>query len=327
VREETGSRLAELRDGMRLAAIPFGVAIALAMLLVPRHAAPGADDVPVPIADAHALAHSAEIDHDLAERARRETLPGAVRGLGSAMRAYHTLEAALDGADPSRLVAARRAIDVALTEARGPGEVRDEAMLRLRALELEGFIAEVRRFEATGTQSAELSALAGGFVSAMTVAGWCEDHTLLPDESALRTMYKQMWNGLVGFEGRPGFEPSLDEQRALYALFLSSPHPSAAMRDALDAARRGASSPKACAAVVEAERSATEAWRLEHIARLASIDPTYPEAFARGVAAFRRADYHASAQAFRTWLDGHTDGPLALRARTFLRAAEAGQAE
>src|ERR1019366_9137996 len=103
-------------------------------------AAPRADDVPVPIADAHALAHSAEIDHDLAERARRETLPGAVRGLGSAMRAYHTLEAALDGADPSRLVAARRAIDVALTEARGPGEVRDEAMLRLRALELEGFI-------------------------------------------------------------------------------------------------------------------------------------------------------------------------------------------
>src|ERR1019366_5437947 len=55
---------------------------------------------------------------------------------------------------------------------------------------------------------------------------------------------------------------------------------------------------------------------LEHIARLASIDPTYPEAFARGVAAFRRADYHASAQAFRTWLDGHTDGALERLAKT-----------
>jgi hypothetical protein len=330
VREETGSRLAEFRAGIRLATIPFGVALALAMLLLPRRAAPAADDVPVPIADTHALAHSAEIDHDLAEHARRETLPGAVRALGSAMRAYHTLESLADGVDAGRLMAARRAIDLALSDARAPDgapETRDEALLRLRALELEGFIAEVRRFEATGVESEELGALAGGFVRAMTAAGWCEGHTLVPEDSALRTMYKQMWNGLVGFEGRPGFEPSLDEQRALYALFLSSPHPSAAMRDAIDAARRGASDAKACAAVAEAERAAAEAWRLERIARLASIDPAYPAAFARGVSSFRRADYRAASQAFRTWLDAHAEGPLALRAHAFLRAADAEQAE
>jgi hypothetical protein len=334
VREETGSRLAEFRDGLRLGTIPLAVALFLALLLVPRRATPAADDVPLPMADAHELAHSEASDHDLAERARREPLPGVVRAVGSAIRAYHTLEASPDGKDPGRLVRARRAIDAAVSDVRADvraagagGDAGDEPLLRLRALELEGFIAEVRRFEATGNESAELGALAGDFIHAMTIAGWCEGHTLLPSEPALRTMYKQMWDGLVGFEGRPAFEPSLDEQRSLYALYLSAPHPSSAMREAIDAARRGAADAKACAAVREAERAAIEAWRLERIARLASIDPSYPAAYARGVSSFRRADYRGASQAFRTWLDARPDGPLALRAHAFLRAADAEQAE
>jgi hypothetical protein len=327
VREETGSRLAEVRDAARLATIPFGVAIALAMLLLPRRAAPSSDDVPVPVADAHALAHSAEVDHALAESARHAVLPGPVRALGSAMRAYHALEGSADGQEPVRLERARRAIDTALTDARNAGEANDDALLRLRALELEGFLSEIRRFEATGVETDELAALAGDFVHAMTIAGWCDAHTLLPGEPALRTMFKQMWNGLVGFEGRPGFDPTLDEQRALYALYLGSPHPSSAMRTAIDAARRGASDAKSCLAVQEAERGATEAWRLERIARLAALDPTYPAAFARGVSSFRRADYKGASRAFRTWLDTHAAGPLALRAHAFLRAADAEQVE
>ena len=337
MREETGSRLAEFRDGLRLGTIPLAVALALAMLLLPRHATPAADDVPLPMADAHALAHSEANDHDLAERARREPLPAVVRAVGSAIRAYHTLEASADRQDPGRLVRARRAIDAAASDVRadvraegaaGAGEDGgDEPLLRLRALELEGFIAEVRRFEATGNESAELGALAGDFIHAVASAGWCEGHTLLPSEPALRTMYKQMWDGLVGVEGRPAFEPSLDEQRALYALYLSAPHPSSAMREAIDAARRGAADAKACAGVREAERGAIEAWRLERIARLASIDPSYPAAYARGVSSFRRADYRGASQAFRTWLDARPDGPLALRAHAFLRAADAEQAE
>jgi hypothetical protein len=309
---------------LRLGAIPLGVAVVLTMLLLPRRATPAFDDVPVPVPDAHALAHSAVIDHDLAERGRQETLPGAVRGVGSAIRAYHALEAT-EGVEPARLVAGRRAIDSALADARAgvTAEAVDLALLRLRALELEGFLAEVRRFEANGAESAELIALAGNFVAAMKTAGWCEGRVLLPDEGALRTMYKEMWNGLVGVEGRPGFEASLDEERALYALYLAAPHPTPRAREAIDSARRGASDARTCLAVVEAERNATESWRAERIARFATIDATYPAAYALGVASYLRADYRGAARAFRTWLDGKPDGPLALRARAFLRAADA----
>jgi len=60
------------------------------------------------------------------------------------------------------------------------------------------------------------------------------------------------------------------------------------MRDALEAARRGARDATACTAIAEAERAATESWRLERITRLAAIDPSYPAEYARGVASYRR---------------------------------------
>jgi TolA-binding protein len=97
------------------------------------------------------------------------------------------------------------------------------------------------------------------------------------------------------------------------------------MRQALDAARRGARDARACEAIAEAERNATETWRLERIARIGAIDPSYPTEFARGVASYRRGDYVGSAQAFRRWLDDHPDGPFTLRAENFLRAALAAR--
>jgi TolA-binding protein len=51
------------------------------------------------------------------------------------------------------------------------------------------------------------------------------------------------------------------------------------------------------------------------------LDPTYPAAYALGIAHFRRGAYPASAQAFRDWVDAHPEGPYALRAKNFLRAA------
>jgi len=197
------------------------------------------------------------------------------------------------------------------------------ALLALRAVQLEGFLAEIRRFEATGTESDELGALAGGFVRSMKLAGWCEGHTLVPREPALRTLFKEMWNAFLGVGGRPGFAPTLDEQRAAYALYLGSPHPSPTMRGAIESARRGARDANACEGVREAERNATEQWRIERIRRLATLDPTYPSAYAQGIASYRRADYRGASLAFRTWLEAHPEGPLALRARSFLRAADA----
>ncbi len=155
----------------------------------------------------------------------------------------------------------------------------------------------------------------------MRSEGWCDGHELAAPEEALRTMFKEMWNGFLGLEKRPAFDLTLDEERALYAFTIAHAHPSKSMRQALDAARRGARDAKACEAIAEAERSATEAWRLERIARIGALDHRYPTEFARGVASYRRGDFAASAEAFRRWLHDHPDGPLTLRAENYLRAA------
>ena len=330
---DDSSRRRELRNAATLAFVPAGVAVVLGLLLAPRRATPAA--IPLPIADARAFARTVLSDQQLAERARREPLPGSVRALGSAIRDFHTLEA--HDADARALAEARRAIDVALIDALSGGP---EALLRLRAVELDAFVDEVDRFVTTGEQSAELEALAGGFVRSMKSEGWCDGHSLLPGQPVLRVMFKHMWNGFLGLAGTGGvteppdhaahpgpgrpleaFRPTLDEERTLYAFYLSHPRPSKAMREALDSARRGAHDARACQALVEAERAATEARRLERIARLAAVDPTYPADYARGVARFRRGEYAASAEAFRRWLGDHPEGPLALRAQNYLRAA------
>jgi hypothetical protein len=302
-----------------LVLIPIAVAVLFSMLLLPRRGVP--DSVPVPIPDGRELERVATRDRDLAEQARREALPGPVRALGSAIRAYHVFEAGGDGRDLGR---ARSDVDAAFFEARQAGE---GPLLRLRAVEVESFLVELRRFESTGVESDEIAALAGAFVRSMRIAGWCQGgHTLLPDEAARRAMFKQMWNAFLGLDSTPAFALSLDEQRALYALFLSYPHPSPARRDSLERARRGAHDARACQALVEAERAATEEWRIDRIGRLASIDPTYPAAYAHGVASFRRGDYMVAARDFQAWLTAHPDGELSLRAQSFLRAA-AGPAQ
>lgn len=316
---DSRSRQAELLDALRLAVVPFGVAILFGLLLLPRRGSP--DDVPVPIPDPAQLARAAAVDRDLAAHARSEPLPGSVRALGSAIRAYHALEVSPSAAG---IAPARAAVDAAMVEASAGG---NEPLLRLRAVQLEGFLEEIRRFESTGAETDELVALGGGFVRSMKVAGWCDGHTLVPREPALRALFKEMWDALLGLEGRPAFEPALDEQRALYALYLAAPHPSAGMRAAIAAARRAARDARACEGVREGERNATEEWRLERIRRLAALDPAYPAAYARGVASYRRADYRGAAEAFQTWLAEHPEGPLSLRARSFLRAAENQTAE
>jgi TolA-binding protein len=311
-------RRRELREAMALALVPLGVAFVLGVLLLPRRALP--DSVPLPIADPGELVRIAAADHLRAEDARRELLPGPVRALGTALRNFHTMEAA-EG-ETHDLYRAKQAVDDALLAALGGGT---EPLLELRAVELEGFLDEMHHFETTGEQSAELKALAGAFVRSLTTEGWCDGHTVAPGDDALRTMFKQMWNALLGVEGKAGLAPTLDEQRAVYAFYISHAHPPRAMREALDAARRGARDATACAAVAEAERAATESWRIERINRLGAVDPAYPTEYARGVASYRRGDFGASVRAFQTWLRDHPGGPLALRAQNYLRSAAAAE--
>jgi hypothetical protein len=308
------NRRREARDALWLALVPLGVALVLGVLLLPRRASP--ESVPLPVVDARALERVVADDHQRAERARKQPLPPAVRALGSTVRDFHSLEASDVMGKP--IYDARRAVDDALVEALrgGPGP-----LLELRAVELEGFLVELHRFEATGEQSDELKALGGAFVRSLTLEGWCVGRAIAPDDDALRAMFKQMWASLLSLEANPAFALALDEQRALYAFYLSHAHPAKASRDALDAARRGARDEHSCIAIQEAERAATETWRLERIGRIAAVDPAYPADYARGVASYRRGDFGASARAFRGWLRDHPEGPLALRAQNYLRAA------
>jgi hypothetical protein len=312
-------RMRELRSAVALALVPVTVGLTFGVLLLPRRAQPEA--LPLPIADARALARAASADRRLANQARAAALPGPVRALGTALREFHTLEAS--DADARRLGDARHTVDGALIEVLGgpDSSTAEGALLELRAVQLEGFVAEVRRFESTGEESPELRALAGAFVRTMKSEGWCEGHALDMPEEVLRPMYKDMWTAFVGLDKRAAFTLSLDEERALYAFLLGHAHPSKSMRQSLDAARRGARDAKACEAIAEAEQNATEAWRLERIARIGAIDPLYPAEFARGVASYRRGDFAGSAQSFRRWLHDHPDGPLTLRAENYLRAA------
>ena len=72
--------------------------------------------------------------------------------------------------------------------------------MRLRALQLEGFVAELRHFEATGVISSELDALGGTYVRSMSSAGWLDGTHLSMNEAERRAAYKLTWSRLVGLE-------------------------------------------------------------------------------------------------------------------------------
>ncbi len=301
-------------DARWLLLLPLAVVSVLGVLLLPWSAEP--EGMPLPSPDARVLRKVVATDAASAQRARAEPLPGPVRALGTALRAYHVLESQQAG--EAELAAARSHVDAQLPDAFRAG---DDALVALRAVQLEGFLDEVARFEATGVESAELTAIAGTFVPSMSSQGWCRGHSLAAGPGVLRVMFKEMWNAFLGLRGRPAFEPTLDESRLLFAFYLAHPHPSPNARAQADAMRRGARDPKECAAAETFERRATERWRLERIARIAAIDPEYPAAYARGVASYGAGSYGVSVGAFRSWLQDHPGGPYTLRAQTFLRAA------
>jgi hypothetical protein len=303
--------------GYLLGLIPLGAAVVFGLLLLPR--AVPADDVPVPIADGRALAR---IERDEAALAKTP-LSGDVRALGSAIRAFNTLEAEQTTdvyVTATKMNEARVAIDRALRPI-VPLADRDAVLLVLRAAQLESFAAEVAAYEKTGKESAELLAVGGPFVRRMRDVGWGKgEHGLAMDADVARTMFKMAWNGLLHLEHEP-FAPSLDEERALYAFYLRHPHAPETTRKRIDEARAVARTPKACAALVEAEEMAAEGWRLEKVLHIGAIDPSYPRAYAVGVARFRHKDYEAAIESFRDWIAAHPQGEWTLRARNYIREA------
>jgi hypothetical protein len=301
--------------GYVLGLVPVGVAVVFCVLLLPRRAEP--QDVPVPLADGRVLAHIRGEERTLATR----ELSGDARALGSAIRAFNQLEAKQETDPFDTPVAMERAKQLVM-DARGPlVAARDnDALLALRATQLEAFVDEVDGFRRTGVVSDELVAVGGPFVKRMRDVGWGSERALEPDDATIRVMFKHAWNALVGVDGPP-FAVALDEERLLYAFYIRHPHAPESARKRIDEARRSAPTPRACAQLDDAERLAAEQWRIEKVKHLRDIDPAYPASFALGVAYYRHRDFPASAQAFHDWLAEHPDGPWAIRARHYWHEA------
>lgn len=307
--------MTKTKESRGLALVPVSVAAMLLALMMPRATKP--DVVPLPAIDERVLEAVVTADRARAGRARAERLPADVLALGSAFRAMQAADAAK--ADEVTVAKVRQDLDVAAQVVRARGESL-AAVVDLRATQLEGFLAEVRAFEASGEVSRELEELGGSFVERMRSAGWIEGRRPVADEAQLRAAYKTMWNGLVGELTREQ-ALTLDEQRALYSLYLAHPHAPEANRAEILAERRDARTAADCERAAASERRLVEKWREGKIRQLGRIDSSYPTDYALGVSYFRAEQYDLSARAFRAWVDAHPDGAYALRAKNHLKAA------
>lgn len=301
-----------------LALVPVTATILMAMLMMPRAAVP--DEIPLPAIDGRALGATMAEDDALAARSRSERLTGDLLRIGTAIRAFN--RASLPGSTPEVVTTARTELDDSVRDYAGhdPKGVYD-GLRTLRAVQLDGFLTEVTRWESTGEVSKELEDLGGGFVERMNDAGWVKNGKILLDDTQRRVAYKLVWTAAVGAEQSPALKLTLDEQRALYTLYLSRPHAPEGLRTAFEARRRSATTEADCTKANATEKLALEAWRMDKIKRFGELDPTYPTSYALGVANYRAGRYEPAADAFRAWIEKHPEGRFSLRAQNYLKAA------
>ena len=159
-------------------------------------------DVPEPWIRPSALERIARVDHALAGAAKAERLDVDVRALGSAFRAYGRADT--QGLD-KEVVAARRAVAEAAQRALSGGEA---PVLKLRAFQLESFLREVARWEATGKETDELHELGGPFVLHARRVGWIREGSVLCDDAVRRALFKKRYNELGMLRGTAQDRPA-----------------------------------------------------------------------------------------------------------------------
>ena len=305
-------------DGRWLAFIPVGMAAVMLLLVMPHATAP--TDIPLPSVDGRALARVAADDSARAKRARATRLPNDALGFGSAIRALNVAQVKNDDAGFGE---ARRALEDSGRDL----SVRKDSMpdlLELRAVQLDDFLASLAAFESTGEESTDFVELGGkSFTKRAQTAGWTEGRHLILDEPARRAMFKTVWNGISGFDRAPELALSIDEEKALYRMYLAHPHSVEAERLGLESELAAANTNAECQRAQENQARSVEQWRIEKIKRLSQIDPTYPASYALGVGYFRAGRYEASIDNFQRWIEKHPEGALSLRARNHLKAAAA----
>lgn len=300
-----------------LALVPVTIAALTMLLMMPRTVPP--EDVPLPQIDGAALEAQQKDDRTRAASARATRPAGELLLVGTTLRKLNVAQ--VTGASSEDVGVARTALESAFLTVAADGEKGLDGLHTLRALQLESFLTEVERFEATGKSSEELEELAGPFLDHMIAAGWVQGGKVLLDDGARRAAYKLVWNAQMGAERLRGMALSLDEQRALYTFYLTHPHASEAQRLAYEAMRRRASTRDECLKANAEEHLDMEQWRIDKIRRLGELDPTYPTGYALGVSYYRSGRLEQSIEAFRGWVVNHPDGPYSLRARNHLKAA------
>jgi hypothetical protein len=300
-----------------LALIPVTIAALTMLLMMPRTVPP--EDVPLPQIDGAALEAQRQDDMTRAASARATRPAGDILLVGTTLRALNLAQ--VTGATAEDVGVARTALESAFMTVAADAEHGLDGLRTLRALQLESFLTEVERFEATGRASEELEALAGPFLDHMIAAGWVEGGKVLLGDGARRAAYKLVWNAQMGAERLRGMAITLDEQRALYTFYLTHPHAPEAQRLAYQAMRRRASTRDECLKANAEEHLDMEQWRIDKIRRLGELDPAYPTGYALGVSYYRAGRLEQSIESFRGWVVNHPDGPYSLRARNHLKAA------
>ena len=173
---------ADTRSARWLAVIPLAAA-ALAMVLVMPRATPP-DDIPLPEIDAKALEAVRADDTARAASARVVRLSGDLLEVGTALREVN--RAQVTGGDADEVGRAQLALQHAFETVAADREKGADALRSLRAVQLEAFLAEAARFDATGQPSEELELLSGPFLDHMALAGWVDHGKLVLDEPARR---------------------------------------------------------------------------------------------------------------------------------------------
>ncbi len=290
-------------DGWQIGVLAIVIAWGSALVIVPRSAAPEAIPLPA-VAPANRTAILRR-DGALAARAKSRPLELAVRKLGADLRSLGRAEAA-EGTSPSYLLDRARA-DAVEAVAKSPDQV-----LELRAYQTDLFAKALYAWAATGKSSADLVELGGSIIALLPSIGWVRSERgrtrITIDELALRAVFKKRWDAIAGFEG-PAFALDLDEERAKAAFAITR-----AWRQLEDAAATGE---------MEAGSPRTQSL-VEHIEELGRVDPSYPTRFAIGVVRLKSTEYVAALDAFSRYLTTSPDGPYAVRARNYMKAALGG---
>jgi hypothetical protein len=300
--------------GQSLALVPLCVGLLFGGLALPRGVPP--EGPPAPEVDVQVLARVASDDDIRAARVRAAPLPSPVRAVGSGFRAFNLAEA--HHADENDIAKTRDAIYRAVL---GTSAEDTEALLDLRAFQLNHFLSALGAFEQTGQVSAELEEYGGTFVERMKKVGWYQEPRVVMSDAVRRAAFKLMWNRALLLDGEPRFALQLDELRELYGFYLTHPHPSENDRSRVDALRGAARDKATCERAQVALEKATGSWLIGKVAELEKLDPAYPALLARAAGLYMMRDYTGAASTYEAWLEAHPSGPWTLRVRNHLRAA------